>query len=87
MLHKLEIKTEIPAIPPRLRLFSSIFLLEDPSDPFKDDKRRFSAGIRDSCPCILYNLIGPAGSKPPNKAELTLASAPVRQILLWIEEL
>lgn len=62
-------------------------MLENPSDPFKDDRRHLSAGIRDSCPCILYNRIGPAGRKLPNKAELTGTSAPVRQILLCIEEL
>lgn len=56
-------------------------------DPFKDDIRRRSAGISDSRPRIPYNLIGPAGSKLENKAELTVMPAAVGQILLCVEEL
>lgn len=56
-------------------------------DPFKDDIRHRSAEISNSRLRIPYNLIGPAGSKLKNKAELTVMSAAVRQILLCIEEL
>lgn len=56
-------------------------------DPLRDDIRHRSAGISDSRPRIPHNLIGPAGSKLKNKAELTVMSAAVRLILLCIEEL
>lgn len=55
-------------------------------DPFKDDIRLRSARISDSRPRIPYNLIGPAGSKLKNKAELTGMSAAVRH-LIWFQVL
>lgn len=86
-----ERKTQIPAIPPPLRSFLLDILPAEAicgrCDPFKDDIRHRSAGISDSRPRIPYNLMGPAGSKLKNKAELTVMSAAVRQILLCIEEL
>lgn len=86
-----EIKKQIPAIPPRLSAFPSAAPAGEPiwsrSDPFRDDIRRRSTGISHPCPRIRNNLIGPAGSKLQTKAELTVMRAPVRQILLCIEEL
>lgn len=56
-------------------------------DPFGDDIRHRSAGISRSRPGVPYNLIGPAGIKLQNKAELTVMPAAARRILLCIEEL